>query len=660
MAESARKGNGSLTAIDAAQIINISPETNKELLRNGDEVIRFIKDWVTDNDIREKHDHHTQRRFKHRSAMGSPDKSLFDNAATAEEFWKRVADLIGVKDFINVEGMMDELARIPPGQTATSTALYREVRRQLSDIAALGRSSNWASTEGMADMVFPTEEILEAMRVYGDEKDGLGTMPQPIVRLLGETGLAWMCASDDKRNIPTYWMAFLVRLQKQEQKQATAYEGLEGVLGRMTLPPQSLSILNKLVRQGRGWNRSEKNPNLVFNESFASERTSEKSWEGTASPDYTDSSDTDSDDTNSDDTDSDDEDISARLPQGGALPRSNSLPQEHLAPHVIPQGNTLPQGNELPRSNAVPTPKTNIAREFSTEEHASKAHEDAVAAPDLAQESDFSSPRQPEDQDEAPGESLEDLVTAYMREDSVELGIGVENAIQWVGKMIPGLTKTLGSIVGIKGNEHQSPAEMAHSLDTRWNYTIKTVVFGLVPEVIHMLTSLAKWVRQELSHQDEKSEALQKSIVGVEECLNKDTIAQKETNEALHERIDTMAEVIGSIEERLDKIIEANNTKNAENEALKARIEDLEKRWNKSTRKTDLQAPDKTSFATPVKMVPSKPFLPFRGSSYGVEDVLSETDMAASVRSEPTISGNTINPFKPRQTEPSKKRRFDI
>lgn len=226
---------------NVSKLVDVTAEENEAMLgENGYAIIR-LKDWLYNHRVAAmcKTD---QRDFVDKSRLGIEDYDLIRHATTPERFWGRVIETIGLKKFLDDPiDIIELLAMIRPCQQPETTRVYTKVRNQLATIFAHGQASQWTTTEGMEKLEFPTEAALEVLRLYGDEECGFGTMPSKILKLLGQTGLAWMCVDPQKRELPKFWAVFIHELVNKKKSRSgsgtpRAYGTLKKTIRKTNLP----------------------------------------------------------------------------------------------------------------------------------------------------------------------------------------------------------------------------------------------------------------------------------------------------------------------------------------------------------------------------------------------------------------------------------------
>ncbi|KAF2996136.1 hypothetical protein E8E14_004493 [Neopestalotiopsis sp. 37M] len=81
------------------------------------------------------------------------------------------------------------IVQIQPHEPPVQSNVYRDLKKDLEHIEQAGVAVGWTSLPDTQDLRLPTMDLLEAVRLYGSAKEGFGTFPDQISKLLMATGL---------------------------------------------------------------------------------------------------------------------------------------------------------------------------------------------------------------------------------------------------------------------------------------------------------------------------------------------------------------------------------------------------------------------------------------------------------------------------------------
>lgn len=417
--------------------VNADEQLNKLWMKLMTKVVDKLKDWIAATQSNgQMHAPKVRRAFVDESALGLPDRALMRDVHTNRQFWTQMIDNVAVKPFFGAEGalkVVQALVRTRPFEKPSDGALYREVRAKLRTILDLGKTTGWTTTTTLRRIEFPTEEELEALRIYGDADGGMGVMPNVIAQMLRDAGLTWMCQDPEDRELSTFWLVFLTR---PAMKNTTAWVSLATSRERTALPTrpdtEMLAFLDKDSEGPAAETRAVGNENLVEHENPAAKPS--KKPEDPITGQYEESS------------SEDDDGIPAR--------KTTAVQKE---------------GQKGSASNSV------------SDRQRDDANNDATMAQD-------------ESPDKNDRKTLVEMLGDVLRRDGpVELSR--EEAARWITVICPGLSRRLGETVFV--DDDDALAALVSQLDERWVGIMKESTYDLAGQLVGAVAALAQRNREQ-------------------------------------------------------------------------------------------------------------------------------------------------------------------
>ncbi|KAI1807329.1 hypothetical protein F4811DRAFT_550010 [Daldinia bambusicola] len=153
-----------------------------------------------------------QRQYRERTRLGTNDKWMTVSAKTSWQYWGNVLRNHKPRFTRELEKIVRLLmTKVHIGSVPTNTALYQTVKKKLLTVAQVRENcDNEFNPEKCAGLVRPTSTELEALRIYGDSKEGFGTFPTPILELLERTDLTWVLQLEGEQEPESgFWHDYL-------------------------------------------------------------------------------------------------------------------------------------------------------------------------------------------------------------------------------------------------------------------------------------------------------------------------------------------------------------------------------------------------------------------------------------------------------------------
>ncbi|KAK6949716.1 hypothetical protein Daesc_008036 [Daldinia eschscholtzii] len=165
------------------------------------------------------------------------DLKLVRDAKSAEDYWKGIIVEHPVAPWINFDDVAHYLGEITPGKAVTETNLYKTVRNALEEIIGQCEGKEPADVSSGLANSWPSSEMLEALRIYGDAKKGFGYLPGKIFRRLKQAKLTHLLYQHNTPDaIPdNFWIGVI-------QARNNSSDGSDG-------EPEDGSSVEKLLNQ---------------------------------------------------------------------------------------------------------------------------------------------------------------------------------------------------------------------------------------------------------------------------------------------------------------------------------------------------------------------------------------------------------------------------
>ncbi|KAK6956026.1 hypothetical protein Daesc_003673 [Daldinia eschscholtzii] len=209
------------------------------------------------------------------------DGEIVEGVQTSTHYWKRVLRAHKPRfgqDFSQVAELL--LTKINLKNKPTNTALYTTVRNMLLNIHSIRKACNYTfNPDKCSRLKLPTYAQLEALRIYGDNNSGFGTLPREIEDLLRATALGWIFRPRNPGPFPQFWVDFVRHdeqvfqnqkrqqeeqggraLQKErridvETEELRAREPETGETGATVMPKQSAEVSSEIY-ESEAWKKA--------------------------------------------------------------------------------------------------------------------------------------------------------------------------------------------------------------------------------------------------------------------------------------------------------------------------------------------------------------------------------------------------------------------
>ncbi|KAI0528417.1 hypothetical protein GGR58DRAFT_526847 [Xylaria digitata] len=141
------------------------------------------------------------------NALGLDERQYRHYKEDPKKYWEHVMRDISPKPWLNYRKVARHLAGCNPDGKPSNNAAWQTGIRWLTKATDAARATNWKDD---AEIVIEAidEELLEAIRIAGDAKLGLGTMPHTVLTKAQDGGLQWMLHDPRDRVIPKCWEWF--------------------------------------------------------------------------------------------------------------------------------------------------------------------------------------------------------------------------------------------------------------------------------------------------------------------------------------------------------------------------------------------------------------------------------------------------------------------
>lgn len=178
-------------------------EINNEILR-----IKSYKAFAA-------HAERNGRMYSENYFTGAKDCDLISHATTPIEYWRAILAVHKPKQHLSLFKIAEHLATIRPHVQPSESRLYIDVKNSLKTING-HLVENEGSLHEKTSFNLPTAEQLEALRIYGNAKDGFGTMPAGIAKMLEKAKLVWIVVPTEHRKVPKMWQDYMNRQQRPD------------------------------------------------------------------------------------------------------------------------------------------------------------------------------------------------------------------------------------------------------------------------------------------------------------------------------------------------------------------------------------------------------------------------------------------------------------
>lgn len=153
------------------------------------------KDWANNGENKD-------RRWSLNRLSGENDLDLVNEATDTRHFWKLVLEKYPPRAG-NYTEIYDYLADIRPHAKVSESKPCTSLHTILQSIHEQIVKADFKPKNLQQPIVLPEIALLEAVRIYGSSKAGLGTFPLEISHLICLCGLVWL--ANQTQTLPKFW-----------------------------------------------------------------------------------------------------------------------------------------------------------------------------------------------------------------------------------------------------------------------------------------------------------------------------------------------------------------------------------------------------------------------------------------------------------------------
>ncbi|KAI0148616.1 hypothetical protein GGR57DRAFT_236825 [Xylariaceae sp. FL1272] len=169
-----------------------------------------------------------------------PILSQHDTAPSkqSEQYWKAVLRKISPRPYMQPSLVLSYLAEVRPKASPSYAKIWKMGNKWLDDaMEQLKRLTASGGVDSIQLIMPPLDpELLEALRINGSAKKGLGTMPDVITIKLKQVQAAWMLKDPAERTVPDMWKSYFEgyknSVKVRERRLSKSLQGSSNLLTR--------------------------------------------------------------------------------------------------------------------------------------------------------------------------------------------------------------------------------------------------------------------------------------------------------------------------------------------------------------------------------------------------------------------------------------------
>lgn len=139
------------------------------------------------------------------------ENKFLENVVTYQQYYGRILLRYLPRDHLATNVVLSALQQIAPGSLPQESCVWRRVEERIVNCITRASQIEW-NTEHTLFALFPEQEDLEALLIYGSADKGFGHLPEEMDLMLKQAGLYFLVVSPHKRIIPKFWKKHVLRI----------------------------------------------------------------------------------------------------------------------------------------------------------------------------------------------------------------------------------------------------------------------------------------------------------------------------------------------------------------------------------------------------------------------------------------------------------------